>query len=101
MIFRKYTIISFSACMTSHSSLYNIIFLTLMQSQMIGSYMEPNVSNVNVAAAQLPFVLSYYTWCFLIVELVVIIKLGLDMRPSSLIMELFMGDSGRFFLFKE
>ena len=51
MIFRKYTIISFSACKTSHSSLYNIIFLTLMQSQMIGSYMEPNV---NVAAAQLP-----------------------------------------------
>ena len=29
-----------------------------MQSQMIGSYMEPNV---NVAAAQLPFVSSYYT----------------------------------------
>ena len=98
MILREYTIISLNACKTSHFSLYNIIFLTLMQSQMIGSYVEPNV---NVAAAQRPFVSSYYTWCFLIVELVVIIKLGLEMRPSSLIMELFMGDSGRFFLFKE
>lgn len=60
--------------------------------------MEPNQSMLRqLIYIELPFVSSYYTWCFLIAELVVIIKLGLEMRPSSLIMELFMVDSRWFF----